>query len=210
MATVYFHFAYLKPPGFILQGASIEEWLAQAEPADAPTHIPTDSPEMLKQVTNGSRNGWLAAVIEELSQLSSLSDLKVLYGTDEVSYAWQAVETPEDNDGDAREWSRWKATSLQGQALSALAQAIMEVFDWSGAHLDELAQDTFSDFCSAEELAGYISQPILTSAPSIDQRVWYAEEGDGPHCLYSFLHSLRQLCLNAQRKNESILLIVQA
>nr|WP_034336333.1 hypothetical protein [Herbaspirillum sp. B39] len=209
MSNDLFHFAYLKPRDFALHGTSIDQWLSQAEPGDAPVQVTADTPEMLAQVTNGSRNGWMAAIIEELAQASALSDLGVLYGAENIAYAWEAPDTWENDAGEMTEWSRWKAIKLQDQALPTLAEAITRLFDWSSAHVDELAEDTFSDLCSADELADDIHQPILTSAPASDPRVRYGEDGEGSHCLYSFLHSLRQLCMNARNKDESVLLIVQ-
>ncbi|WP_288392511.1 hypothetical protein [uncultured Herbaspirillum sp.] len=210
MSTDLFHFAYLKPPGFTLRGASIEQWLAQAEPTDAAVQALVADAAILEHVMIGSRNGWLGAMIQELAQSSSLGELKVLYGADDLAYEWEARETGEDDIGEMSEWSRWKATMLHGQTLSTLATAIDRLFGWSSAHLGDLAQETFSDFCSAEELAAYLREPVLSSDPTSDQRIWYGEDGNGPHCLYSFLHSVRQLCLNAQRRDESLLLIVQA
>ncbi|MGC8030526.1 hypothetical protein ACP3WD_25110, partial [Salmonella enterica] len=72
---------------------SIDQWLSQAEPGDAPVQVTADTPEMLAQVTNGSRNGWMAAIIEELAQASAINDLRVLYGAEDIAYAWEAPDT---------------------------------------------------------------------------------------------------------------------
>ena len=225
MATDFYHFSYLVQRDFELRGESFEAAHVQLAEIERDNGMPSaeDSdfdlddyykrcevvdPATLGSVTNGSRRGWLVYALQQLSEAAT-AELKVLYGAEEFSYPWQAPESYEENNGRLVEWARWKAVTLRDEELRRLSQEITRVFDWLGQHVRDLGMAMYGDFCSEEELVANVNNPVLSRDTALDRRIWYAEDGDGPHCLFSFLHSIRQLCENAYAKRAGVLLIVQ-
>ena len=97
---------------------------------------------------------------------------------------------------------------MRDEELRRLSQEITRVFDWLRDHVRDDASALYGDFSSEEELAENLRNPVLTHDTALDCRIWYAEDGDGPHCLFSYLHSMRQLCENAHARNSGVLAIV--
>ena len=226
MATDFFTFNYLVQRDFLLRGTTFEDgmaYFAEVEPnngalnGDDPDidleeyyrRCEVDDPVTLESVTNGSRKGWLLYALRHLGETAAMPGLNVLYGADEFPYQWEVSETFDDGNGRNVEWCRWKAVTLRNESLDDLAQEITRLFDWLLEHISDEASAIFGDFCSQEELMENLRAPVLSRDTAMDRRIWYAEDGDGPHCLFSYLHSMRQLCKNASAQGAGVLLIVQ-
>lgn len=107
---------------------------------------------MLVQVINGSCNGWMVVIIEELVQVSVFSDFGVLYGVENIVYVWEVFDMWENDVGKMIEWFCWKVIKLQDQVFFILVEVIMCLFDWFSVYVDELVEDIFSDLCFVDEL----------------------------------------------------------
>lgn len=226
MATSFFNFNYLVPQDFQMRGETFDEGMAhfatvgQTDDATQGDELDLDieeyyrrcevtDPASLESVTNGSRRGWLIYALQQLHDAAAMPGLKVLSGADDFPYDWEASETFDDDKGRIVEWCRWKAVTLREEKLTALAQEITRMFDWLREHIGDKAVAIFSEFSSQEELMDNLLAPVLSRDTALDRRIWYAEEGDGPHCLFSYLHSMRQLCMNAHAQGAGVLLLVQ-
>jgi len=161
--------------------------------------------DYIDSVLSGSRKNWLMDVVEKLCGLAGVDNLGFLYGDGARAYDWSFDEGEEGSPY----WT-WKALILKSADVEKAISAITALFEWSHAHLNELADDSIiGQFGSKEEIGEMIAEAVVTKDPTLDDRVPYVDDGDGPGCLYSFLASMRQLMRNALASNRPLVYMVQ-
>jgi hypothetical protein len=108
-------------------------------------------------------------------------------------------------------WCTWRGLCLDSDDLQNADLAITALFEWSRRNQEQLkALDTIFKYTPEGELSRSIDQPIVTTEPTMDERIWGTDEGDSVGCLYAYLASMRQLMRNAARTNNVLWYMAQA
>jgi TPR repeat protein len=161
--------------------------------------------DYIDYVLSASRKNWLMDGVEYLCRLAGIDDLSFLLGDGAIQYDWSFDEGEEGSPY----WT-WKALILKTADVEKAISSITALFDWSRSHQNELDGDIlFGRFGSKEEVRETIAGAVVTKDLSLDDRVPYADDGDGPGYLYSFLASMRQLMRNTLASNRPLLYMVQ-
>jgi hypothetical protein len=155
---------------------------------------------IINYVLSSSRNGWLTYALGRLIEFSGATNLEYLVGRGKM----QVVR---EFSGD---YFSIQTIELDPEQLEQSVVAITHVFDWSRAHIAQLAaDDMFRDSSDELELEDAILETVITKEPTLDERVPNADDGDGPWCLFSFLASLQRLMEDALLMRRLVLHMVQ-
>ena len=108
-------------------------------------------------------------------------------------------------------WCTWRGLCLDSDDLQNADLAITALFEWSRHNQEQLkALDSIFKYTPEGELSRSIDQPIITTEPTMDERIWGTDEGDSVGCLYAYLASMRQLIRNAARTHNMLWYMAQA
>jgi len=156
---------------------------------------------LLKSTIQFSRNGWAGITTEALLELSGQPHLKFLCGENTSLDSWKF---PDGEDGEAP-WGYLCGFLLKSDDLKRTIAAIDQLFIWSLNNLDVISKSTMLGGYDREEVSEAITNPITSENPAGDENVTRGEDGDGPWFLYSWLHSVRQVCHTALLCDQAVL-----
>jgi hypothetical protein len=170
-------------------------WEAQSE----------EDRKMLMVITRmSSRGSWASGLVRDLCILAKIEDLPFLYGASAPNLRWKLPIGIED--GEDEVYAHAHGYLFYAEELKKAVSAIDHLFDWSMKNADILAHaDRLGYYATEAEIREAIASPVVSQNPSRDRDVPYSEDGDGPWCLYSWLHSVRVVLNTALRCNKCVL-----
>jgi hypothetical protein len=134
--------------------------------------------EQMKSVYGSSRNGWAGWKLSEVLPEFGAKNLNFLLGKnarfrredlqygsfDQVTF----LDTPE--------------------ILEETIKELDSFFEWSLQNTEKLSD--ILEKASPDEITNIVSLTTVSSFPSIDSHIWYAEDGDNVEYLYGYLRSI--------------------
>ena len=181
------------------------------------------SVHQINYVCSCSRRGRLIYVLELLCKAAHIENLGFLYGAANTRHRFTSFEflfgtanrkhefAINESSNGIGVWCTWRGLCLDSEDLQNADLAITALFEWSRRNQEPLkALDSIFKYTREGDLIRCIDQPIITTEPTADQRIWDTDEGDSVGCLYSYLASMRQLMRNAARTNNVLWYMVQA
>ena len=161
---------------------------------------PNRSYELIDSIHCTSRHHWLICVIQDSCSMFGVTGLEFLYGIDKERYRWHRK-------ADHAFWFR--GILVSSPEMIVAVEAIDKLLAEFANNINRIAKDLdLAYFANEEDIKEALGNPVLTCSPSSwDAGVRYADDGDGPWCLFSFLVSLKRLIEIGLDNNKSLLYV---